>query len=257
METYFQSSELNGLQRGDQQVSQPVAMIEERNRLERKLREKFAKESAGILSQLEGQPEIQNACLQEAVKFPRRKQSFSRCNISPQTRGKNLSGLNFAPHLKKRRNTSTPYSSMRCSIRQALARDVIKGLRLAKNKAKMKNQVQEINEPEFETEILRCAQPVLVGFLADWSKPSRLVEPILDEVAETCNGNATIFKVNVDDNPDLGTVYSIQCVPTLIYFFNGAVRAKIVGTVSPKAILTKLNSLTPGNPPANEPGRPQ
>ena len=119
----------------------------------------------------------------------------------------------------------------------------------------MKNQAQEINEPEFETEVLRCAQPVLVDFLAGWSKPSRLVEPVLDEVAEACN--AKIFKVNVDDNPDLGTIYSIQSVPTLIYFFNGAVRAKIVGMASPKAILAKLNSLTPGNPPAKESGRPQ
>ena len=100
----------------------------------------------------------------------------------------------------------------------------------------MKNQVQEINEPEFEQEVLRCAQPVLVGFLAAWSKPSRLVEPVLDEVARACNGNAKIVKVNVDDNPDLGTIYAIQSVPTLIYFFNGAVRAKIVGMVSPKAI---------------------
>src|SRR5271165_5016359 len=101
-------------------------------------------------------------------------------------------------------------------------------------------QVQEINEPEFATEVLRCAQPVLVGFLAGWSKPSRLLEPVLDEVAETCNGNAKIFKVNVDDNPDLGTIYAIQSVPTLIYFFNGTVRAKIVGMVSAKTILAKL-----------------
>ena len=229
-------------------------MIEERNRLERELRETLVQEFAGILPQLEGQPELQNACWQEAVRFPRRIQYFSRCKISTQTRGKNLSGPNFAPHWKKRRNTSTPYSSMCCSIRQALARDVIKGLRLATKKAKMKKQVQEINEPEFEMEVLRCAQPVLVGFLAGWSKPSRLVEPVLDEVAEACNGNAKIFKVNVDDNPDLGTIYSIQSVPTLIYFFNGAVRAKIVGMVSPKAILAKLNSLTPGNPPTKESG---
>jgi thioredoxin 1 len=106
-------------------------------------------------------------------------------------------------------------------------------------------------------EVLRCAQPVLVGFLAGWSKPSRLLEPVLDKVAETCNGNATIFKVNVDDNPDLGTIYSIQSVPTLIYFFNGAVRAKIVGMVSPKAILAKLNLLTPEKPLMKESGRSQ
>ena len=169
-------------------------------------------------------------------------------HISTQTRGKKLSGPNIAPHWKKRMNTSTNYSSTCCSIRYSLARDVIKGLRWATKKAKMKNQVQEINEPEFETEVLRCAQPVLVGFLAGWSKPSRLVEPVLAEVAETCNGNAKIFKVNVDDNPDLGTIYSIQSVPTLIYFVNGTVRAKIVGMVSAKAILVRLISFTPVKP---------
>ena len=146
---------------------------------------------------------------------------------------------------------------MRCGIRQTLARNVIKGLRLATNKAKMKNQVQEINEPEFEAQVLRSTQPVLVGFLTGWSKPCRLIEPVLDEVAGACNGNANIFKVNVDDNPDLGAIYAVQSIPTLIYFFNGAVRAKIVGMVSPKAILAKLNSLTPGNAPANESGRTQ
>jgi thioredoxin 1 len=118
-------------------------------------------------------------------------------------------------------------------------------------------QAKEINEPEFETEVLRCAQPVLVGFLTGWSNPCRLVEPVLDEVAAACNGNAKIFKVNVDDNPDLGTTYGVQSIPMLIFFFNGTVRAKIVGMVSPKAILAKLNSLIPGNPPANESGRPQ
>jgi thioredoxin 1 len=116
-------------------------------------------------------------------------------------------------------------------------------------------QIKEINEPEFETEVLRCTQPVLVGFLTGWSKPCQLVEPVLDEVAQACNGNAKIFKVNVDDNPDLGTIYGVQSIPMLIFFINGMVRAKIVGMVSPKAILAKLNSLTPENPPTKEPGR--
>jgi len=116
------------------------------------------------------------------------------------------------------------------------------------NKKKMKTvRVQEINEPEFEKEVLRCAQPVLVGFLTGWSKPCLLIEPVLDEVAEACNGNARVFKVNVDDNPDLGTIYGVQSIPMLIFFFNGMVRAKIVGMASPRAVLAKLNSLTPEN----------
>jgi thioredoxin 1 len=113
-------------------------------------------------------------------------------------------------------------------------------------------QVKEINEPEFEMEVLRCTQPVLVGFLTGWSKPCQLVEPILDEVAQACNGNAIIFKVNVDDNPDLGTIYGVQSIPTLIFFFNGKIRAQIVGMVSAKAILAKLQLLSPGKNPADE-----
>lgn len=121
----------------------------------------------------------------------------------------------------------------------------------------MKNQVQEINESEFEAQVLRSTQPVLVGFLTDWSKPCRLIEPVLDEVAGACNGHAMILKLNVDDNPDLGTAYAIQSVPTLIYFINGTVREKIVGMVSPKAVLAKLESLRSGNCPTKESGRPQ
>jgi thioredoxin 1 len=111
-------------------------------------------------------------------------------------------------------------------------------------------RAKEINESEFETEVLRSAQPVLVGFLTGWSNPCRLVEPILDEVAAACDGNVKVFKVNVDDNPDLGTIYVIQSVPTLIYFINGAIRMKIIGMASPKAILAKLQSLTPESKPS-------
>ena len=126
-----------------------------------------------------------------------------------------------------------------------------------RNKKMKTIRVQEINEPEFEMEVLRCTQPVLVGFLTGWSKPCRLVEPVLDEVALACNGNAKVFKVNVDDAPDLGTLYGVQSIPMLIFFFNGTVRAKIVGMASPKAILAKLQSLTQGSAPTKSSERPQ
>ena len=79
------------------------------------------------------------------------------------------------------------------------------------------NQVREINEREFEAEVLRCPQTVLGGFLAAWSKPCHLVEPIPGEVAEVCNGKAKILKVNVDDNPGLGPIYEVQSIPMLIF----------------------------------------
>ena len=110
------------------------------------------------------------------------------------------------------------------------------------------NHVEEINESEFEREVLRSGLPVLVGFLAGWSQPCRLVEPVLEEVAEACNGSARVLKVNVDDNPDLGTWYGIQSVPTVSYFINGTFRGQIVGMASARAILAKLQSLVRDQP---------
>ena len=105
------------------------------------------------------------------------------------------------------------------------------------------NQVQEISEAEFDAQVLHSGQPVIVGFLADWSQACRRFEPVLKEVAGSCNGKAKVFKVEVDDNPELGSLYVIQSVPTSIFFFEGTVRMKIVGTVSAKALLAKLQSL--------------
>ena len=128
-----------------------------------------------------------------------------------------------------------------------------------RTKLKM-NQVQEINENEFDEQVLASKQPTLVGFVAGWSQASERIEPVLKEVAKACNGVVRVFRLDVDDNPDLGTEYGIQSVPTLILFSDGAVRIKLIGTVSAKAILAKLqlpqrNSAStrpmPGIPKAN------
>ena len=103
--------------------------------------------------------------------------------------------------------------------------------------------ILEINERDFEKEVLKSTQPVLVNFWADWSKPCRILGPVLEEVAATCNGRAKVVRVNADDNPMLGMSYWIQSIPTLLYFINGEERGKIVGTASKEAILAKLESL--------------
>ena len=101
--------------------------------------------------------------------------------------------------------------------------------------------ILEINEPDFEMEVLSSKQPVLVNFWADWSQPCRRLGPVLEEVAAACNGIAKVVKVNADDNPRLGMSYWIQSIPTLLCFVNGDVRARIVGTTSKEAILSLLN----------------
>ncbi|MGO8764477.1 MAG: thioredoxin family protein [Limisphaerales bacterium] len=103
--------------------------------------------------------------------------------------------------------------------------------------------ILEINEPDFEMEVLKSGQPVLVNFWTEWSQPCRRLGPVLEEVAAGCKGKAKVVKVNADANPQLGMSYWIQSIPTLLYFINGAERARIVGTASKEAILAKLESL--------------
>lgn len=100
----------------------------------------------------------------------------------------------------------------------------------------------EVNDSSFESEVLNSAQPVMVAFQAPWSRPCRILEQTLNEVAAACAGIAKIVRVNADDNPALSLWYDVHSIPTLLYFMDGNLRARIVGTATKEAILSKLES---------------
>ena len=110
-----------------------------------------------------------------------------------------------------------------------------------------KKPIIEIGEANFESEVLRWKQPVLVAFSAAWSRPCQILDSVLEEVAATCAGRVKIVKINADNNPDLSLVWNIQSIPSLLYFVDGNLRARIVGTASKEAILSKLRSVTGGD----------
>src|SRR5690349_1914329 len=101
----------------------------------------------------------------------------------------------------------------------------------------------EINETNFEKEVLQSAQPVLVDFWAEWCGPCKMIAPVLDEIATEQAGRVKVAKVNVDTNPALASRYGIQSIPTLLYFAGGELRHQVVGAASKKAIVSKLEGL--------------
>src|SRR5258706_8553445 len=98
-----------------------------------------------------------------------------------------------------------------------------------------KKPIIEIGEANFESEVLRWKHPVLVAFSAAWSRPCQILDSVLDEVAVVCAERVKVIKINADNNPDLSLVWRIQSVPTLLYFVEGKLCARVVGTASKEA----------------------
>ena len=104
-------------------------------------------------------------------------------------------------------------------------------------------QALELNDGNFEAEVLKSAQTVVVDFWAEWCGPCKMLAPVLEEIATEQGGSAKIVKVNVDENPALAARFGIRSIPTLLYFAGGELREQTIGLVSKKSIVSRLESL--------------
>ena len=103
--------------------------------------------------------------------------------------------------------------------------------------------VIDINDVNFEEEVLRSPVPVIVDFWSPNCGPCKMLAPTLEEIAITNAGRIKVVKVNVDENLALAQTWGVLAMPTLLYFVGGAVRGQTVGATSRKNILMKLDSL--------------
>lgn len=100
-----------------------------------------------------------------------------------------------------------------------------------------------LTDANFDEIVLKSDKPVLIDFWAEWCGPCRMVGPLVEEIHQEYEGRAVIGKVDVDENPGITMKYGIRNIPTILFFKNGEVADKQVGSV-PKSVLTnKLNSL--------------
>ena len=99
----------------------------------------------------------------------------------------------------------------------------------------------QLNEKNFEVEVMQSPIPVLVDFWAEWCGPCKMISPIVDELAKELSGKLKVTKVNVDEAQELAVKYGIMSIPTLLVFKKGKVINQIVGAMSKEQLLSKIN----------------
>ncbi len=89
--------------------------------------------------------------------------------------------------------------------------------------------VAKVSDADFEAQVLKSTEPVVVDFWAEWCGPCRMIAPALEEIAGTLNGKVKIVKLNVDESPKTAQKYGIMSIPTLMLFKNGELASRQVG----------------------------
>lgn len=98
----------------------------------------------------------------------------------------------------------------------------------------------KITKNNFEEEVLKSKEPILLDFWANWCGPCRMVAPTLDEISEEMQGMAKVGKINVDEETELASRFRVMSIPTLMVMKEGRIAAQAVGVKPKKDILRML-----------------
>lgn len=93
------------------------------------------------------------------------------------------------------------------------------------------------NLPKSFSELINTSEvPVVVDFWASWCGPCKMISPSLEKIAQEFKGKLLVIKINVDDRPHIAAQYQVQSIPTIMMFYKGASRMRLVGALPYEAI---------------------
>ena len=106
----------------------------------------------------------------------------------------------------------------------------------------MSQYVRDLSEAALDDELVQSKEPVLVDFWAPWCGPCRAMSPAVEAAAQKLAGEAKVYKVNVDENPEVSPRFGIRGIPTLILFKDGQEANRLVGLSSAEQIEALVTS---------------
>ena len=101
-------------------------------------------------------------------------------------------------------------------------------------------KVIDVNNENFEKEVMQSDGKVFIDFYADWCGPCKMMSPIIDEIASELGDNIKVGKVNSDENMELTQKYQIMSIPTIMIIKNGEVKKTFVGVTPKEEIVSQL-----------------
>jgi len=101
----------------------------------------------------------------------------------------------------------------------------------------------EISEKDFEEQVVKSSQPVLVDFWAPWCGPCQMMGDIINELAKETEGKFGVFKINVDESPALAEKYSVMSIPAIKIFKGGQVVKEFTGMQSKMILKSELEKV--------------
>ena len=93
----------------------------------------------------------------------------------------------------------------------------------------MADNMIQYTDSNWDQEVLKSDQPVLVDFWAEWCGPCHALAPTVSSIADSYSGRMKVGKLNVDENERTAIKYGVRSIPTLMLFKGGEVKEVLIG----------------------------